>query len=370
MSKIEPIENIDIESLSRFDAIIDVRSPAEFAEDHIPGAVNLPVLSDAERAEVGTIYKQVSTFKARRVGAALVSRNVARHLDSYFADKAPASQFLIYCWRGGMRSGSMATIVSEVGWRTSVLKGGYKTWRRKVVHELRDDLPPFRVILLDGQTGSAKSEIINCAADLGVQTLDLEALASHRGSVFGALRDKPQPGQKHFESLIWDQLSRLDHTKPILIEAESNHIGRCEIPSRLWRSMQIASHIVIDASVPQRAQFLVRAYHDIIGDAPAVLSAIDRLASFHSKAKLEEWRNMAQTEDFIDLAQELMRNHYDPLYSRCRERRIDKPLATIALDRLDSASVNAAAAEVKTIISGAASIGRLHPALEHDSTPL
>ncbi len=346
-----PIETTDADTLAPFDAIIDVRSPAEFAEDHIPGAINLAVLSDAERAEVGTIYKQVSTFKARRIGAALIARNTARHLEEYFADKAPASQFLIYCWRGGMRSGSMATIISEVGWRTSVLKGGYKTWRRKVVDELRDTQSPINIVLLDGQTGSAKSEIIVSAAKLGLQTLDLEALARHRGSVFGALAGIAQPGQKHFESLLWDQLSRLDHSKPILVEAESNHIGKCEIPSRLWRSMQTANHIVIEADVASRAKFLVRAYHDMIEDAPSILSAINRLTQYHSQETIEAWRNMVEAEEFEQLAGELMREHYDPLYSRSSERRMSKSLAKIPLGRIDDASIAEAAKEINSIIS-------------------
>ncbi|NOX95952.1 MAG: tRNA 2-selenouridine(34) synthase MnmH [Alphaproteobacteria bacterium] len=351
MSMLEPIETTDAQSLAPFDAIIDVRSPAEFAEDHIPGAINLAVLSDAERAEVGTIYKQISTFKARRIGAALISRNAARHLEEYFADKAPASQFLIYCWRGGMRSGSMATIVSEVGWRTSVLKGGYKTWRRKVVHELRDSQSPLNIVLLDGQTGSAKSEIIVNAAKLGLQTLDLEALARHRGSVFGALVGTAQPSQKHFESLLWDQLSRLDLSKPILVEAESSHIGKCEIPSRLWRSMQTAKHIVIEADITARAKFLVSAYRDMIEDVPAILSAINRLTQYHSKETIGDWRNMVEAEEFSQLAEELMREHYDPLYSRSSERRVSKPLAKIPLGRIDDVSIAKAAEEINSIIS-------------------
>src|SRR5579872_889772 len=185
MSDIESIREVDPETLGAFDAIIDVRSPAEFAEDHVPGAISLPVLDDAERAEVGTIYVQDSRFRARRVGAALVARNVARHLETALADKDGAFRPLVYCWRGGQRSGAMATILSQVGWRTAVLAGGYRTYRRHVKARLYDETPPLKLVLLEGRTGTGKTAVLSRLAARGVQTLDLEGLAEHRGSVFG-----------------------------------------------------------------------------------------------------------------------------------------------------------------------------------------
>ena len=193
---IETVSDISPETFSRFDAVIDVRSPSEFAKDHLPGAINLPVLNDAERAEVGTIYKQESRFKARRIGATHVARNVARHLETALKDRPNTFSPLIYCWRGGMRSNAMATIFAQVGWRCGVLEGGYKTWRRAVVAALRDNSEPLRIILLDGQTGTAKSEVLRAAANTGLQTLDLEALARHRGSVFGGYGDDPHKVRK------------------------------------------------------------------------------------------------------------------------------------------------------------------------------
>lgn len=351
MSAIEPVDNIDPETLSRFGAIIDVRSPAEFAEDHIPGAVNLPVLSNEERAEVGTIYKQQSTFGARRIGAAYVSRNVAGHLETFFAEQPPSSQFLVYCWRGGMRSGSMATIMSQVGWRTSVLQGGYKTWRRAVVSGLRDEETLVNIVLLDGQTGVAKSEILNRVATLGAPTLDLENLAAHRGSVFGAYVDAPQPTQKAFESQLWSEMTSLDLTKPVLVEAESNRIGRCEVPKRLWNSMRSAPVIIIEASPELRAEYLVNAYRDIVEDSDAILIALGRLAPFHAKATIESWKALAHAGDFSQLAGALIREHYDPLYDRARKQRRHNPMAQIELASLDDASLDAAALEIKSFLS-------------------
>ncbi|MEM9616496.1 MAG: tRNA 2-selenouridine(34) synthase MnmH [Pseudomonadota bacterium] len=351
MSAIEPVDNIAPETLSRFDAIIDVRSPAEFAEDHIPGAINLPVLSNEERAEVGTIYKQQSTFGARRIGAAYVSRNVAGHLEAFFTKQPPSSQFLVYCWRGGMRSGSMATIMSQVGWRTSVLQGGYKTWRRAVVSGLRNDETQVNIVLLDGQTGVAKSETLNRVAALGAQVLDLENLAAHRGSVFGAYVDAPQPTQKAFESQLWNEMACLDLTKPVLVEAESNRIGRCEVPKRLWNSMRAAPVIVIEANPELRTEYLVNTYRDIVEDSDAILIALGRLAPFHAKATIDCWKALANAGDFSQLAGALIRQHYDPLYDRARKQRSHQPIAKIKLASLDDASLDAAALEIKSFLS-------------------
>lgn len=351
MSAIETIDNTEPDTLAAFDAIIDVRSPGEFAEDHIPGAINLPVLSNDERAEVGTIYKQQSTFGARRIGAGYVSRNIARHLDTYFANKAPSSRFLVYCWRGGMRSRSMATVMSDIGWRTTLLNGGYKTWRRSVVQTLRDEETPLNAVLIDGQTGAAKSDILRRCAALGVQTLDLEDLAAHRGSVFGGYSETPQPSQKYFESKIAASLATLDTDRPVLIEAESNRVGRCEIPKRLWQSMLSAPVISIEAEPGLRAEYLLSAYRDITQDATAIAEAIDRLAPFHSKETIAAWRDMAQSGELAPLAASLMRDHYDPLYSRSRKRRERAPLASIALTDVTDEALNEAAVKIQSLLA-------------------
>jgi tRNA 2-selenouridine synthase len=348
---IETVTNIDAAMLARFDAIIDVRSPSEFAEDHLPGAINLPVLTDAERAEVGTIYKQVSRFTARRIGAAHVARNVARHLETALAEKSGSFHPLIYCWRGGMRSNSMAAILSQIGWRTGVLKGGYKTWRRAVVAALRDSAAPLPVMLLDGQTGTAKSEVLRAAKARGVQILDLESLARHRGSVFGGFSNNPQPDQKLFESLLFDAMRRLNPWRPILVEAESNRIGDCEIPKGLWRAMQDAPRIALEAPLDIRADYLVGAYKDVIADQDAVLDAVNRLKPFHSKETLAEWRAMAGAAAWRPLAAELMRAHYDPLYERSRAHgRCGAVIARFTLDRLDGATFERVAGEIASAL--------------------
>ncbi|MCA8896950.1 MAG: tRNA 2-selenouridine(34) synthase MnmH, partial [Amphiplicatus sp.] len=280
---IEQAADVAPTTLSLYDAIIDVRSPGEFEEDRIPGAINLPVLSNEERAEVGTIYVQESRFKARRIGAAHVARNVARHIETALADKPAKFRPLVYCWRGGMRSGSMATILSQIGWRVGVLNGGYKTWRRDVVEGLRREDRPLNIILLDGQTGTAKSGILAQLSSLGVQTIDLETHATHRGSVFGGFAGRPQPTQKCFESLIWRELRELDPARPIVIEAESLRIGAREVPPVLWRQMLAAPRITVAAAPNVRARYLVRAYHDVVSNKAEIERAITSLAPFHRK---------------------------------------------------------------------------------------
>ena len=189
-----------------FDAVIDVRSPAEFADDHIPGAVNLPVLTDEERARVGTIYKQVNPFEARKLGAALVSRNIARHLDEHFAGHPNTYHPLVYCWRGGQRSGSLALVLGQIGFRTTVLAGRYKTYRGEVMDGLREVAGRFTFRVLAGQTGSGKTGVLRELAALGGQVLDLEELACHRGSLLGSEPGCPQPPQRLFESRLYERL--------------------------------------------------------------------------------------------------------------------------------------------------------------------
>jgi tRNA 2-selenouridine synthase len=242
----------------------------------------------------------------------------------------------------------MATILSQVGWRTGVLNGGYKTWRREVVAALHYGETPLRLILIDGQTGTAKSEILARLAAHGAQTLDLETLASHRGSVFGGYQDRPQPSQKGFESALWVKLRALDFRLPIYVEAESNRIGRCELPPLIWRSMMTAPCITIAADIDARAAYLVEAYADIICNHGAIHQAINRLASFQSKETIAKWRALLDDGDYQALAALLMTDHYDALYDRARQRRADRQLAEIRLDQFNGEAFAQAASEILT----------------------
>lgn len=302
-----------------FDDIIDVRSPSEWAEDHLPGAINLAVLDDAERARVGTIYKQESPFRARKIGAALVARNAARHIEETLADKPGGWRPLVYCWRGGQRSGSFATILSQIGWRVETLAGGYKSWRRLVVETLYDNPLPFAFVVLDGNTGSAKTEILNALPARGIQVIDLEGLARHRGSLFGAMAGG-QPSQKAFEGALALAMAGLDPARPVVVEAESSKIGECRLPPKLWRAMVAAPRVAIAAPRAARAHYLVEAYADLIADPGRLAGVIDLLRPLHAAEVIEGWQRMAAEADFAGLADDLMARHYDPRYARHRAR--------------------------------------------------
>lgn len=350
---IEEVADIAPVSLAPYDAVIDVRSPAEFAEDRLPGAINLPVLNNEERAAVGTIYVREQRFRARRVGAAYVARNVAAHLDGALSGRTAKFRPLLYCWRGGMRSNAMATILSQIGWRVGVLAGGYKTWRRAVVAELFSDAPPLSLVLIDGETGAAKTEILRRMASIGVQTIDLEGLAAHKGSVFGGDADRPQPPQKLFESRLYDRLRALDPARPIVVEAESSRIGRLVLPKRLWASMRAAPRLVIRADAAARARYLVDAYADLIASPGEVARAVERLGPFHPKERIEEFLTLAAAGRHAALAERLMREHYDPLYLRSRKRADAALLGEIRLDRLEADDIAEAAAAAADLVSRA-----------------
>ncbi|MFN7223838.1 MAG: tRNA 2-selenouridine(34) synthase MnmH [Paracoccaceae bacterium] len=334
----------------RFDDIIDVRAPSEYADDHLPGAISLPVLDDDERARVGTIYKQVSPFDARKIGAALVAKNAAAHLQGPLANRPGGWRPLIYCWRGGQRSGSFATILSQIGWRVEVIKGGYKAWRRLVVEALYDQPFPCPVIVLDGNTGTAKTEVLTHLPGLGVQVIDLEGLAQHRGSLFGAVG--PQPSQRAFEGRLALAIARLDPTRPVVIEAESSKIGECRLPPRLWRAMVAAPRISISAPLDARARYLTQAYADIVTDPGRLDAVLLRLKPSHAADVIARWQAMAEAGTYTELAADLMQHHYDPRYAKHRAR-MTQPTTEIAPQSLEPGEIASTAQQVaRAVLQG------------------
>ncbi len=331
-----------------FDAVIDVRAPSEYAEDHVPGAINLPVLSDDERAEVGTIYKQESPFKARKIGAALVAKNAARHIEGPLAAFEGGWRPLVYCWRGGQRSGSFATILSQIGWRVEVLEGGYKSYRRKVVDCLYERELSSEVILLDGNTGTAKTDVIRRLPAHGVQAIDLEGLAAHRGSALGGQGN--QPGQKAFESALARAISKLDPSKPVVLEAESSRIGRLNLPPALFEAMKTARRIEVTASVDERSHYLCTAYKDLVADTGDLCERLRRLTALQGRERVDGWIALAKAGDHKTLAADLIRHHYDPRYAKARAGR-EETSAVIEAARLDGAGIDALADQVASLVS-------------------
>ena len=333
-----------------FDEVIDVRSPSEFETDHIPGAVNLPVLNCEERAEVGRIYSKESRFKAKRIGAAHVARNIAGHIENRLADRTGSYRPLIYCWRGGQRSEAMAEVLRRVGWRAETLEGGYRTYRRLVVAQLHESEFPSEIVLLEGSTGTAKTAMLRALGRAGAQTIDLEQLASHRGSLFGSTGQK-QPSQKAFESAIAEITVRLDPSMPVAVEAESSRIGDLQIPPSLWNAMNRSTRIELRSPVNVRVRHLLAEYADLIADPHRRDLAIRKLAAFHSKKRITHWLCLSSKGDFELLVQELITHHYDARYKKHRERIAAKPELTVELPAL-SADEIAAAAESTVYAAG------------------
>ena len=305
--------------LDSFDTIIDARSEGEFALDHIPGAINCPVLNDEERVRVGTLYKQVGAFEAKKLGAPLVAANIARHIDTLFADKPRDWKPLVYCWRGGNRSGSMAHILAKIGWPVVQLDGGYKAYRAYVSAALEN--PPavdFRVVC--GTTGSGKSRLLETLDAAGAQVLDLERLAAHRGSVLGHLPDEPQPSQKMFESRIWDKLRHFDPAKPVFVESESKKVGNLRVPDAVMERMRASPCIALTLSRPNRVRLLMEDYQHFARNADALNGQLEHLVQLHGRVKIDAWHAMAKAGDMPALVDQLLVEHYDPAYLRSIDR--------------------------------------------------
>jgi tRNA 2-selenouridine synthase len=299
-----------------FDAIIDARTPAEYALDHIPGAISAPVLDDAQRAEVGTLYKQVSPFEAKKLGGALVARNVARHVETLFRDKEKGWKPLIYCWRGGKRSGAMAHILREVGWDAHTLPGGYRAYRRWVVEQLSTLPETLDFVVVHGPTGSGKSRLLAALARAGAQVLDLEELAAHRGSVLGALPNAPQPTQKWFESQLLFRLSSLDRAQPVFVEGESKKIGELQVPEALMARMRGSPCLALDADLETRVTLLLEEYRHFTESRDSLYQQLDCLADLHGREKIAQWKALAAAGEWREFVARLLREHYDPAYQR------------------------------------------------------
>ncbi|WP_170349277.1 tRNA 2-selenouridine(34) synthase MnmH [Ruegeria atlantica] len=332
-----------------FDTVIDVRSPAEFAEDHLPGAINLPVLNNEERAQVGTIYVQQNPFLARKLGAALVFRNAANHIEHSLSHHEGGWKPLVYCWRGGQRSGSFTWMLQQIGWRAEVVDGGYRAYRRLVNRYLYDDPLPHRLVALDGYTGTAKTDLLMYLKARGVQVLDLEDIANHRGSLLGEMPGG-QPSQKAFESALSAALCGLDPARPVVVEAESSKIGSLILPPSLWTALRTAPRIQVSASLEARTAYLVKAYDDILSDTERLRDRLSPLRFHRGHDVVDGWLALIDAGDKRALTRALMEQHYDPAYAKSSKTRAVKIIAQIDVAALDDAGLNAAAARVEEIL--------------------
>lgn len=303
-----------LSELDSFDAIIDVRSPAEFALDHIPGAVNYPVLSNEERVTIGTLYKQESPFAAKKLGAALVSRNIANHLENHLLEMPREWHPLIYCWRGGERSGAFTHILNRIGWKARQLEGGYQTFRRTVIDGLDLAAKQFSFQVICGMTGSGKTRVLQEIGVQGAQILDLEGLAVHRGSVLGNEPNSDQPSQKGFETALWNALRSLDPAKTVFVESESKKVGGLHVPDALMEKIRNGSCIELRSSTQTRVSWLIREYHHFLIDTDNFKRKLALLTAHYGKVQIAKWNEAIDASNFQGLVEELLVKHYDPSY--------------------------------------------------------
>jgi tRNA 2-selenouridine synthase len=339
--------------LGAAETIVDARSPAEFAIDHIPGAINCPVLSDDERRIVGTIYKQQGAFEARRTGGGMVAANLAHHLATAFADRPARWKPIVYCWRGGMRSGSMVQWLRLVGWDARQLDGGYKQFRRQVITTIDTLAPRLDLRVLCGPTGSGKTRVLQALAAIGQQTLDLEAYADHKGSVLGNLPGVEQPSQKRFETRIATALGSLDPARPVYVEAESRKIGRLALPTALLERMRASPCVEIVAGIDARLDYLLRDYAYLGDDGDALAGKLASLHGLQSNETLARWKTWANGHTLRPLFRELMTMHYDPLYARSQNGNFLRLADAVRVDvpRLDADDMAAIAERIVGSVS-------------------
>ncbi len=303
-----------------FDAIIDVRSEGEFALDHWPGAVNWPVLNNAERELIGTLYKQVNGFEAKKRGAALVATNIARHIESHVLDLPNDWQPLLYCWRGGKRSGSISGVLSQIGFKVHLLEGGYKAFRQAVMEDIPKLIEPLQFEVIAGPTGCGKTRLLQSLKALGAQVLDLEDLANHRSSVLGFIPGSPQPSQKHFDTLVWQTLRGFDPSRVIFVESESKKVGNLSIPLELIEKMRLSPCSVVALSMHERVSLLMEDYAFLVNDPELFITKLQALVTMRGKTVIDAWSQETRQGRIADVVESLLELHYDPTYTSSMKR--------------------------------------------------
>lgn len=308
--------------LGGFDAVIDARSESEYDQDHLPGAVNWPTLTDAQRHAVGAEYAQLSPFEARKRGAVAAARNIATHIENHLGATDRGWRPLVYCWRGGQRSGSLALVLEQIGFAVTVLEGGYRAFRREVIEQLEPLPATLRWRTIIGRTGSAKSRLLQALRGHGAQVLDLEALACHKGSVLGPLPGQPQPPQKRFETLLWQALRGFDPARAVFVEGESRTIGRLRIPEALLLALRAAPCVQLELPLAARVDFLLDDYSHFVADVDSFCVRLDALRELRGNAAIDGWQASARGAGggLRGVVEELLTLHYDPVYTRSMQR--------------------------------------------------
>ena len=306
--------------LADFSLVIDARSEGEFAEDHLPCAANWPSLNDAERQLVGTQYKQISAFDARKLGAALVAKNIGAHIAREVQDKPREWQPLVYCWRGGKRSGSLALVLDQIGFKVTVLEGGYKAFRAALVLDMPQLAALYSYRVICGTTGSGKTRLLQALADCGEQVLDLEGLAKHRSSVLGLIPGSPQPSQKSFDCQIWAALKSFDPSRPVYIESESKKVGNVAVPEGLIAAMRSSLCLQLELAEDERVKLLLQDYDFFVKDIEFFCDRLGALTQARGNETVAAWQASARAGDVASVVRALLVEHYDPVYLQSMQR--------------------------------------------------
>lgn len=309
-----------MERLGEFSAIIDARSENEHAEDHLPGARNWPSLNNDERHVIGTLYKQVSPFEAQKRGAALVAANIARHIERELTDTPRHWQPLVYCWRGGKRSGSLAMVLGQIGFKVTLIEGGYKAFRTALLADLQVQASRLHYRVVCGPTGSGKTRLLTALAQAGAQVLDLEALASHRSSVLGLIPGQPQPSQKRFDTLVWNALRQFDPARPVYVESESKKVGNLAVPDALMQAMRASPCYDLHLPDDERVALLMEDYDFFVRDRAFFCRRLDALTALRGKAVVSAWTAQVEANEVDAVVRDLLLTHYDPGYLASMQR--------------------------------------------------
>ncbi len=331
--------------LNEFDTLIDARSEDEFAEDHLPGALNWPTLNNAERILIGTTYKQVNAFEAKKRGAALAARNIANHIERELLDKAKDWKPLTYCWRGGKRSGSLSLVLDQIGFKVSIIEGGYKAFRAALVQDTLKRVHRLQFRVVCGTTGSGKTRLLQALNQVGAQVLDLEALASHRSSVLGAIPGQNQPSQKRFDTLVWDRLRNFDPKHPVYVESESKKVGNVAVPLSLIEAMRESPCLNLSLPQAERVALLLEDYAFFTQDQDLFCHKLDALTQARGGEVVQRWKDCVRSNQIEVVVRELLSLHYDPVYLQSMQRNFSqfaKAQQLIATDRSPQAMLSLA----------------------------
>ena len=298
-----------------FSTVIDARSEDEFALDHLPHALNWPSLNNEEHIFVGTMYKQVGAFEAQKHGAAMVAANIAKHIQREVLELPKHWQPLIYCWRGGKRSGSLSLVLGQIGFKVHLIEGGYKAFRAAMVQDIPKRVAPLQFKVISGPTGSGKTRLLYALAAEGAQVLDLEELACHRSSVLGHIPGQPQPSQKRFDTLVWQALRSFDPTRPVFVESESRKVGNLSIPESLMLAMRESPCFELQLSLDERVALLMEDYPFFVSDPAHFCQRLEALVAIRGKAVVDAWKVQINAGDIENVVRELLVLHYDPTYA-------------------------------------------------------